>query len=735
GLALNEALRSSDLGSAIRWDPPMVLSGVELRGRTRRVFDIDRSWDQRVEILEDERTGMLSVSIAGPRARAEQQKSTSRVAFADHYIARAVGDTRADSEGANTLFEMLLPLEFRLTSSDARGMVLLLDERSARFPWELLEDRWSINARPLAIDAGMLRQLKTVEYRPAPLTASDHAVLIVGDPLLEGWDKFRQLEGAQKEAAAVRDTLRAAFPSDEVLALIGSGVNDITGALHRRAWRVMHLAGHGEHEWRETPDSTPQSGMVVGKNVFLRPGEIAQVRHVPELVFINCCHLGRTDGKVPEYHKLAANLGAEFIRMGARAVVAAGWAVDDAAAVTFARTFYAALLAGSTFRDAVRRARSKTHDDHPNTNTWGAYQCYGDPGWRLVNDGMQDVRPVVPDYVSPRELVAELDALLVAEKDASRSGDAEARLKDLHERVQTCLGRAPGSVRDLWLARADVAAALGLLYGEAGQREMAIEYLTTAISAPVGECSLLAIEQCANLRVRRTADLWSALRETERGTGPDPDAHARLGAEIAAAIAPLEALVVQAPNRERMSLIGSAHKRRAWLTLDTSQRRRSLFDMAAAYFKAWQLPGDNDYYPVANGAVAGVLLEKLGGATAGSTWCKKMRDLVDETAKRDASRLKAEHDFWRASGQGDLAVALLLLDGSDGSKMGAALVNREQALNAYTRAFSRGVSQRNRGSVCEHLQFLIELTQDQANWDARVPSALRDIHEQLTQLK
>ncbi|WP_218511131.1 CHAT domain-containing protein [Variovorax sp. dw_308] len=738
GLALNEALKSSDLGSAVRWDPPVVLSGVELRGRKRRVFDTDRSWDQRVEILEDEATGMLSFSIAGQRARAEQQKSTSRVAFAEHYIARAVGDTRADSEVANTLFEMLLPLEFRLTSPDARGMVLLLDERSARFPWELLEDRWSINARPLAIDAGMLRQLKTVEYRPAPLTASDHAVLIVGDPQLEGWDKFPQLKGAENEAAAVRDTLRAVFPTDEVLALIGPDaiLKDIMPALHKRAWRVLHLAGHGEHEWRETPESAPQSGMVVGKNVFLGAGEIAQMRHVPELVFINCCHLGRTDGKVPEYHKLAANLGAECIRMGARAVVAAGWAVDDAAAVTFARTFYAALLAGSTFRDAVRRARSKTHDDHPSTNTWGAYQCYGDPGWRLVNDGMQDARPVVPDYVSPRELVAELDSLLVAEKDAPRSGDSKARTRDLEERVQTCLDRAPASVRDLWLARADVAAALGLLYGEAGERDQAIKHLTIAIAAPIGECSLLAIEQCANLRVRRTADLWSALREDERRTGTHADKHAELSAEIAAAIAPLEALVLQAPNRERMSLIGSAHKRRAWLALDRSQRRKSLFDTAAAYFKAWQLPGDNDYYPVANGAVAGVLLEKLVAAEADSTWRKEMCSLIEQTRRRDATLLQAEHDFWRASGQGDLAVAMLLVEGADPSSIGTALLNKEKAIDAYTRAFSRGVSERNRGSVYEHLLFLIELTQDpQASWDARVPVALGEIHKQLTQLK
>mgnify|MGYP000585510121 CR=1 FL=1 len=37
---------------------------------------------------------------------------------------------------------------------------------------------------------------------------------------------------------------------------------------------------------------------------------------------------------------LAANLATEFIEMGCRAVIAAGWAVDDAAAEVFSATFY-----------------------------------------------------------------------------------------------------------------------------------------------------------------------------------------------------------------------------------------------------------------------------------------------------------------------------------------------------------------------------------------------------------
>ena len=68
--------------------------------------------------------------------------------------------------------------------------------------------------------------------------------------------------------------------------------------------------------------------------------------------------------------------------MGVRAVVTAGWAVNDEAANTFAASFYTKLLdEGLPFGHAVFQARRETHERHPNCNTWGAYQAYGDPGF------------------------------------------------------------------------------------------------------------------------------------------------------------------------------------------------------------------------------------------------------------------------------------------------------------------------------------------------------------------
>jgi len=84
------------------------------------------------------------------------------------------------------------------------------------------------------------------------------------------------------------------------------------------------------------------------------------------------------------YH-LAANLATQFIEQGVQAIIAAGWAVDDEAALTFAQRFYEIFLNGTCFGDAVKEARATTQNIHPTVNTWGAYQCYGDPGYKITH--------------------------------------------------------------------------------------------------------------------------------------------------------------------------------------------------------------------------------------------------------------------------------------------------------------------------------------------------------------
>src|SRR5690606_9473237 len=122
-------------------------------------------------------------------------------------------------------------------------------------------------------------------------------------------------------------------------------------------------------------------GVVLSNGTYLGPREIATMRTVPELVFVNCCHLaarspdqlltGEPYGLSYDRARFAAGVAEELIKIGVRCVVAAGWAVDDLAAGVFATTFYDALLRGRRYMDAIAEAREAAWEE--GGNTWAAY--------------------------------------------------------------------------------------------------------------------------------------------------------------------------------------------------------------------------------------------------------------------------------------------------------------------------------------------------------------------------
>jgi formylglycine-generating enzyme required for sulfatase activity len=351
---------------------------------------------QRLAIIEDQIGGGLRFIADTDQGRSEYALPARQLRLADAFIARVSGSAVADTGASKTLFEMLLPLQLRELAYLQRDLVLLVDEASARFPWEILDDRWSATGRPPAVTASVIREFETQRSRARPAYALGPKALVVGNPDLGGWNAFAGLPGARDEAERVAGLLREY--GFQVLDCIDARADAILNGLHRDAWRILHLAGQGVHQlplYRglAAPQATSVqvsvveervSGMVIGPETFLTPGDIEQMRWVPELVFINCCHLGWVEGSVPKHaNQLAANLGEQFIRMGVKAVVAPGWIIDDAAGGAFAEGFYSRMLAGQPFGEAVRGTREEVWLRFPAVNTWGAYQCYGDPDYRL----------------------------------------------------------------------------------------------------------------------------------------------------------------------------------------------------------------------------------------------------------------------------------------------------------------------------------------------------------------
>lgn len=657
-------------------------------GRRRASYREPGGWWTPLVIQQDkDDPSKLAFTAHGRRARVASVPLPIQTELVDQLLRDPLASASPTHRKlTETLFELLLPQSLKNAAADRGNVLLVLDEATARFPWEMLSDRKSADQRPAGVDAGLVRQLR-VDRPPEVSHPESNVALVVGDPP----SALIALPGAQDEARRVADLLgsqswtvvrqiRQDPGSEKSPGKSEIDAKSVLSTAMTGDYRIVHLAGHGFYD----PDDPMASGMVVEGDpltgvgaILFSPAEVAQMRLMPELVFINCCHLGRIEATPP--HLLAANLATQFIRDGVRAVVAAGWAVDDSAALTFAGTFYTEMFAGSTFGDAVFRARQKTFEGHRDSNTWAAYQCYGDPGFRLMMD--PDVRKKSAhagdeDWVDPVEVVVELGNIKGRKGDEARDG-----LFNIGREV----------ARRGWDANGEVTAGLARAFAEIHDFENAIRYYEMAQASETGAVTLKDLEQLANLRVRHAANSAS-----------DGDmARKRAVAEIEWAIRDLEALLSMAATNERYSLLGSSYKRLA-VTAEKTDKSH-LEKMASSYAEAAARKPE-DLYATLN-ALSGILA--LGGPWSAPQ--KEYQGIPFATeaafdqalaAARELASSEAEkaRDFWALTYAPDSEL-LAALRGND-------LQERlEELKGRYRRLFEKG-SRREQESVLDHMEFL-----------------------------
>ena len=133
-----------------------------------------------------------------------------------------------------------------------------------------------------------------------------------------GWGRQEALLVAQLLEEAGWDVTRVipSGPTDTAL-----GPDDIVNALFAADYRLVHVAAHGHYDSLNLVNS----GVVIGDRRFLTPLEFSAMSTVPDLVFLNCCHLGRLDDAEPEnrragawgnFHHLAASVSRQLIGNG-----------------------------------------------------------------------------------------------------------------------------------------------------------------------------------------------------------------------------------------------------------------------------------------------------------------------------------------------------------------------------------------------------------------------------------
>ena len=591
------------------------------KGARQRVsFQEPSGWWHRIQILGEAVPGStekaLRFSAITRRARNEVRLLTTQRALVDGFIRQAIQTTQYEAELARTLFELLLPNEFKDASLDEDNVVLMVDEESAAYPWELLEDpledHGTEGRQPFSCRRGVLRQLESLEFRDNVQPSTSMEALVVGDPV----SPFVELKGAQAEARTVARTLEVSgqFRVNHLDRPSGA---QVLNALFDRPYRVVHLAGHGVYQYAPSAASQERvSGMVIGDGMFLTPHEIGQMRRVPEFVFINCCHLGRIESAVParlnvrnDYNRLAANLAEEFIRMGVRVVIAAGWAVDDEAAAAFAQAIYSDMLAGASFGQATRAARKGIYERFATVNTWGAYQCYGDPDYRLVSTADTTTAVAELSFATPEIAVTEIEDI-TAQLETVGDADPSWYLAQLTHMEQWLREQA-------WLVKPGVCISLARAYWEALQFQDALRFYRSALKEDSASLTLRDIEQLANLMTRL------AVESTRKGGNADRSAATALFDEAEELLrwvtTPLMthkgARVTERSNvqltAERLILLASLQKRRAWLSPSLSATRLAIERMRGYYELALNRRPANDYYPRLNLVVGQIVTSWL----------------------------------------------------------------------------------------------------------------------------
>jgi tetratricopeptide (TPR) repeat protein len=410
-------------------------------------------------------------------------------------------------------------------------------------------------------------------------------------------------------------------------------------------------------------------------------------------------------------------------------VVAAGWAVDDAAAKLFAETFYRAMLDGVAFGRAVHRARAAVYTKYENTvNTWGAYQCYGDPDYRLIDRETGESNEDEVRFVSEAEAVVEVDNLYQYALSA-RAGNVPWLKQRLPKVEKAALAQWPES--------GSLHAALGRAYGELDMFEEAIRNYEAALANEAANVDLRALEQLTNLKARQAEVLARKACETrEKNTGDLRRAY-RL---IDEAEDLLEKLIQLSPSEkkgrtstqdsevplsptetvERYSLKGSLYRRRAMIAAHEGRDEyaRSLLRQVGEYYaKAEQITRRRDSPIDVYLALQQILAKTL--EAQGKLSQKDRVSLLEKLrAMQDAAeaRKNKTRDFWTRANLADCILVRALIEG-DLLEEGA-----DDIVELYRDAQARGVSLREWRSVLENLEFIRVLIRSQ--WSKSLQSAV-----------
>jgi CHAT domain len=371
-----------------------------------------------------------------------------------------------------------------------------------------------------------------------------------------------------------------------------------------------------------------------------------------------------------------------LIQLGVRCVIVAGWEVDDDCAKAFGLRFYSEMLDGASFGEATLEARRAAYETKSDNNTWGAFQCYGDPDYRArvvtatpgaADDGDRFVG-VSEAIVAAEQISGDLNVGLERDPTVQRDRlvriESEAKLKG-------------------WLKSATLCAALAEARAELGDLVEAIDYYSAAIRSEKAGFKLRVVEQLANLRSR------SAVSKFRNGPaeGRSPETAVE---EIQASLRALESLTqAVGPTPERLSLQGGCWKRLAQVQPSDLAANDALKRMSLCCVEALELGGEDPDYPRFMACNAAICMAVRDGTDCDPAVGKDLQRMIEQPAPQEA-------DFWKLIRSADARTNVAILRGAPPEEM-------DKLKHAYRRAWRHVGSPVKMRSVIEQLEFFADI--------------------------
>ena len=282
---------------------------------------------------------------------------------------------------ARALYETLLePVEAWLP--EEAELIIVPDDFLFYLPFEVLvvesrdaEHRYDFSAATFLVEryaisySASASVLDPTLKRPREFTKG---VLAFGNPSFPDTMEQPRLPNSEAEVEAIE----AAFEGYENNVLTGDAATETVFAQEAEQYGVLHFA---THFWND--DRQPLYSRIALSDGFLQTYEIFDAKLNAELAVLSACNTGL--GKLRKGEGLIG-ISRAFLFAGVPSLVVSLWSVDDEATARIMGLFYRHLQAGSSKKQALRRAKldylDASRGDKQDPFYWAPFILNGD--WR-----------------------------------------------------------------------------------------------------------------------------------------------------------------------------------------------------------------------------------------------------------------------------------------------------------------------------------------------------------------